>query len=112
MYTLYGIKNCDTVKKARKWLETHKIQYQFHDYRIDGLEESLLRRFESELGWETLLNRQSTTWRQLNDAQKSDMNTETAIRLMLEQPTLIKRPLLDTGEQLVIGFKTELYQSL
>ncbi len=111
MYTLYGIKNCDTVKKTKTWLDQHQIQYQFHDYRSDGLDAQLLSQFESELGWEQLLNRRSTTWRQLTEHQKQNMDKTLALQLMLEQPTLIKRPILDTGNRLLIGFSARQYQS-
>ncbi len=110
MHTLYGIKNCDTVKKARSWLDGRGIEYRFHDYRIDGLDEDLLRRFSSVLGWETMLNKRSTSWRQLSDAQKNDLNERNALTLMLEIPTLIKRPILDTGAQMIIGFNAEQYR--
>jgi arsenate reductase len=112
MYTLYGIKNCDTVKKTRKWLNANTIAYQFHDFRTDGLERKLLLKLEASLGWENMLNRRSTSWRQLDDKQKGDLSSDKAIALMLETPTLIKRPVLDTGEQILIGFKLDDYQKL
>lgn len=111
MYTLYGIKNCDSVKKARQWLAEHRIDYQFYDFRIDGLTTAQLNDFSARAGWTTLLNRSSTSWRQLTPEQQSDLTAETAIALMLNTPTLIKRPVLDTGEQLIIGFKADLYQA-
>jgi len=104
MYTLYGIKNCDTVKKARKWLDENRIAYQFHDFRTDGLSPDLLQHFADHLDWNTLLNRSSTSWRQLSDEQKSELNEEKTLRLMLDLPTLIKRPVLDTGDNLILGF--------
>ncbi len=110
MNTLYGIKNCDTVKKARTWLDKNSIEYSFHDFRTDGLEEALLQRFCSVLNWDTLLNRRSTSWRQLSEEQKADLDEQKALQLMLEIPTLIKRPILDTGTQLIVGFKAETYQ--
>ncbi len=112
MYTLYGIKNCDTVKKARKWLDENTIAYQFHDFRTDGLDSKLLSKLEASLGWENMLNRRSTSWRQLDDKQKGNLSSTKAITLMLETPTLIKRPVLDTGEQILIGFKLDDYQKL
>jgi Spx/MgsR family transcriptional regulator len=112
MYTLYGIKNCDTVKKARKWLDDNTIAYQFHDFRSDGLDNKLLTDLEAKLGWENMLNRRSTSWRQLDDKRKDDLSLAKAIILMLETPTLIKRPVLDTGEQILIGFKLDDYQKL
>lgn len=112
MPVLYGIKNCDTVKKARNWLDNNGIGYQFHDYRIDGLASEHLQRFAAGLGWETMLNRSSTSWRQLSAEQQSDLTEAKALQLMLETPTLIKRPILDTGSKLLIGFKPDTYQSL
>lgn len=109
MYTLYGIKNCDTVKKARKWLDENAVSYRFHDYRVDGLSHEQLLAFEAQLGWETILNRTSTSWRQLSDEQKADVTKATALQLMLATPTLIKRPLLQTENKLLIGFKADVY---
>ncbi|PPC74901.1 ArsC family reductase [Pokkaliibacter plantistimulans] len=105
MITLYGIKNCDTIKKARKWLEAQQLDYRFHDYRVDGLTQEQLTSWCDELGWQALLNTRGTTWRGLSDEQKSDMDSQRAIALMLEQPALIKRPLLDTGSSRHLGFK-------
>ena len=110
MHILYGISNCNTVKKAKDWLEANHIEYQFHDYRKQGLTADLLDSFEAALGWEKLLNKQSTSWRKLNDEQKSNVSKQTALQYMLETPTLIKRPVLDTGEKMIIGFKAENYQ--
>jgi len=104
MSTLYGIKNCDTVKKARQWLDQNGVAYQFHDFRTDGLTPELLQHFTDHLDWNTLLNRSSTSWRQLSAEQQSDLTLEKAMLLMLEIPTLIKRPILDTGDKLIIGF--------
>ena len=109
---LYGIKNCDTVKKARNWLDAHQMHYRFHDFRVDGLDEALLRCFVDRLGLDAVLNQRSTSWRQLSDDQKSDLTTDKAIALMLEIPTLIKRPILDDGRQWLVGFNLELYASL
>lgn len=111
-FILYGIKNCDSVRKARAWLESRHIDYRFHDYRVEGLEADLLADFVSRLGVEALLNQRSTSWRQLSEAQKADMNADKAMQLMLELPTLIKRPILDRGGQLLVGFSPELYQTL
>ncbi|WP_404356368.1 ArsC family reductase [Methylotuvimicrobium sp. KM1] len=111
MPTLYGIKNCDTIKKARKWLDQNGIDYRFHDYREDGLTTELLKNFLARSDWQTLLNQRSTSWRQLDAAQKSDLDEDKALKLMLETPTLIKRPVLDNGGQLVVGFKAEQYQA-
>ena len=111
MYTLYGIKNCDTVKKARQWLDENSIAYRFHDFRIDGLTLAQLIDFTARKDWSLLLNRSSTSWRQLSAEQQGDLSLETAIVLMLSTPTLIKRPVLDTGDQLIIGFKADHYQT-
>nr|WP_067298091.1 ArsC family reductase [Marinobacterium profundum] len=105
MISLYGIKNCDTIKKARKWLESNGIDYRFHDYRSDGLEPAQLEGWAQELGWEALLNKRGTTWRALPDTVKDNIDAASAISLMLEQPAMIKRPLLDTGTARHLGFK-------
>jgi arsenate reductase len=107
MLTLYGIKNCDTVKKARNWLDQHGIAYRFHDFRTDGLTAELLQHFAEHLNWNKLLNRSSTSWRQLSAEQQSDLTQEKALQLMLATPTLIKRPILDTGDQLILGFSAK-----
>lgn len=107
---LYGIKNCDTVKKARKWLEENGVAYRFHDFRVDGLEPPQLQAFAAELGWDGMINKSSTSWRQLSPEQQTGLDEASALRLMLETPTLIKRPVLDTGNGLIQGFKAEVYQ--
>ncbi|MDD5033229.1 MAG: ArsC family reductase [Methylococcaceae bacterium] len=109
MHTLYGIKNCDTVKKARQWLETHGIEYRFHDFRSNGLAPALLERLEQTLGWETLLNRRGTSWRKLEESQRENLDRSKALALMLAQPSLIKRPVLETGAKTLIGFTPEYY---
>jgi len=111
MQTLYGIKNCDTVKKARQWLDENSIVYRFHDFRVDGLTLNQLIDFTARKDWSLLLNRSSTSWRQLSTEQQTDLTLEKAIALMLSTPTLIKRPVLDTGDQLIIGFKADHYQT-
>ncbi|MCQ8183536.1 ArsC family reductase [Methylomonas sp. SURF-1] len=111
MKVLYGIKNCDTVKKARALLDSRRIEYRFHDYRVDGLEPALLQKFVDALGVDAVLNQRSTSWRQLDDEQKRDLTPETAVQLMLAVPTLIKRPILDDGRQLLVGFNPEQYPS-
>ena len=111
MYTLYGIKNCDTVKKARNWLDQNGIAYRFHDFRTDGLTLELLQHFAGHSDWNKLLNRSSTSWRQLSIEQQSDLSQEKALQLMLTIPTLIKRPVLDTHSTLIIGYKAENYQT-
>ncbi|MFP8967250.1 ArsC family reductase [Pokkaliibacter sp. CJK22405] len=110
MTTLYGIKNCDTVKKARQWLDSESVTYQFHDYRQDGLNEEQLSAWCEQLGWETLLNKRSTTWRQIDDAEKADLDGDKAIKLMLATPSLIKRPLLISGDKALVGFNANSYQ--
>jgi len=110
--TLYGIANCDTVRKARKWLAERGIDYRFHDFRKDGLDERQLRGWVSELGWETLLNRRGTTWRKLPEAVRDGMDAQSAVRVMLEQPAIIKRPLLDLGGERRLGFAPASYEEL
>ncbi|MEZ0221458.1 ArsC family reductase [Tardiphaga sp. 1201_B9_N1_1] len=107
--TIYGIKNCDTMKKARVWLDSHGVAYSFHDYKAEGIDKARLQRWAKEVGWETLLNRAGTTFRKLDDAAKEGLNESKAIALMLEQPSMIKRPVLDLGGKLVVGFKPEIY---
>ena len=111
MLTLYGIRNCDTVKKARAWLERNGIEYRFHDFRNDGLTANLVQRWSDQLGWENLLNRRGTTWRQLPEATRATIDADRARALMLEQPTLIKRPVLDDGRTSQVGFKEAEYQA-
>jgi len=111
MHTLYGIKNCDTVKKARQWLDQNDILYQFHDFRADGLTLAQLNDFAARQDWSMLLNRSSTSWRQLSAEQQTDLTLEKALLLMLNTPTLIKRPILDVGDKLIIGFKADHYQA-
>ena len=106
---LYGIKNCDTVKRARAWLENNGIAYQFHDFRTDGLTLAQLESFAARLGALDMLNKSSTSWRQLSAEQQADLDEAKAIQLMLTLPTLIKRPVLDTGTEILQGFKPELY---
>ncbi|WP_295392711.1 ArsC family reductase [uncultured Thiodictyon sp.] len=112
MLTLYGIANCDTIKKARRWLDEHGREYRFHDYRRDGLTEPQLRAWVDQLGWESLLNRRGTTWRKVPAAMQEAIDQESAIRVMLEQPAIIRRPLLDTGESRLIGFSESSYTEL
>jgi len=111
MLVVYGIKNCDSVKKARSWLDARSIDYRFHDYRVDGLDAALLQGFIDALGVDAILNQRSTSWRQLGDEQKRDITPDKALQLMLAVPTLIKRPILDNGEQLIVGFSPDLYPS-
>lgn len=107
---LYGIKNCDTIKKAKKWLEEQQIAYQFHDYRADGLDAELLRTFIEQLGWESLLNTRGTTWRKLNESVRQSINNaDSAAELMLAQPAIIKRPLLAHNHRMLLGFNPDQY---
>ena len=108
--TLYGIKNCDTMKKARSWLDSHGVQYEFHDYKAAGIESDVLQRWVAEVGWEVLLNRAGTTFRKLPDAQKTGLNERKAISLMVAQPSMIKRPVLEKGKRLLVGFDPSVYQ--
>jgi arsenate reductase len=107
--TLYGIPNCDTVKKARVWLGDQGVAYDFHDYKKAGVERAMLERWLAEHGWEVVLNRAGTTFKKLADADKADLDAERAIALMLDQPSMIKRPVLDVGERTIVGFKPEVY---
>ncbi len=112
MITLYGIKNCDTIKKARRWLDNHAIDYKFHDFREDGLDAAAVKGWLAELGWEVIVNKRSTTWKQLDKTVQTNMDEKTAQAAILEHPTLIKRPLLDTGKERFVGFSAERYQSV
>jgi Spx/MgsR family transcriptional regulator len=112
MVKIYGISNCDTIKKARQWLSENNITYDFHDYKKLGIDESLLNDWVNQLGWENLLNKRSTTWRQLDQALKASLDEQQAIKIMLAHPSIIKRPLLDDGRQLYLGFKADQYAEL
>ncbi len=112
MIILYGISNCDTIRKARRWLNDEGIEHHFHDYRKEGLEEVQLRSWVDKIGWEQLVNKRGTTWRNLPEDQKASITKESAIQLMLDQPAIIKRPLLDLGDEPVLGFNTTLYSNL
>ncbi len=101
---LYGIANCNTMKKARAWLDEQGVDYDFHDYKKRGLDEQRLRQWVKELGWEALLNRRGMTWRRLDASLREGIDEESAIRIMLEKPSIIKRPLLDLGERKLLGF--------
>jgi arsenate reductase len=108
--TIYGIKSCDTMKKARGWLDKHGVDYAFHDYKTEGIERTRLARWCDQVGWETLLNRAGTTFRKLPDKDKQGIDKAGAIALMLAQPSMIKRPVLDFGGELLVGFKPEAYR--
>ena len=108
--TIYGIKNCDTMKKARAWLDKKGVAYAFHDYKTAGVAREKLEQWEKKVGWETLLNRAGTTFRKLPDKDKTDLNAKKALALMLEQPSMIKRPVLDLGGgKLLVGFQPDVY---
>jgi arsenate reductase len=106
---MYGIKNCDTIKKARKWLDDHGVAYDFHDYKTAGVDQARLQKWSKEVGWEILLNRSGTTFRKLPDKDKQDLTEAKAIKLMLAEPSMIKRPVLDTGKERIVGFKDDAY---
>jgi len=110
--TLYGIKACDTMKKARDWLDGQGVAYAFHDYKAVGVDRARLQAWAGAVGWETLLNRAGTTFRKLPDADKQDLNEAKAIDLMLDQPSMIKRPVLDVGGKLTVGFKPDRYAAV
>lgn len=107
--TIYGIKACDTMKKARTWLDGRGVDYAFHDYKTLGIDRPRLEQWIGQVGWEVLLNRAGTTFRALPDAAKVGLDAERAIGLMLAQPSMIKRPVLDLGDRLLVGFKPDLY---
>ncbi len=109
---LYGIKNCDTMKKARAWLDAKGVSYTFHDYKIAGIDRARLEDWARDVGWEALLNRAGTTFRKLPDAEKAGIDERKALALMVEQPSMIKRPVLESGKGLVVGFKPEQYETV
>jgi arsenate reductase len=109
--TIYGIKACDTMKKARTWLDQHSVAYDFHDYKAAGVTAETLRGWAGKVGWEALLNRSGTTFRKLSDADKADLTEAKAIDLMAAQPSMIKRPVLEVDEDLLVGFKPDQYEA-
>ncbi len=110
--TLYGISNCDTIKKAKTWLQLNGIDFVFHDYRKQGLDQALLQSLEAKLGWEAMLNRRGTTWRQLPEDAKNSIDRDAALTIMLQNPAIIKRPILVHGEHISVGFSEASYQPL
>ena len=112
MTTLYGIKNCDTIKKARKWLSDNGVDYNFHDVRVDGIDAATIEQWVDQAGWETVLNRRGTTWRKLDSTVQEATNRDTVTALLLEHPEMIKRPVLDVDGAVSIGFKAEHYQTI
>ena len=109
---LYGIRNCDTMKKARRFLEDKGVAYTFHDYKVEGIDRARLEGWAGKVGWETLLNRSGTTFRKLPEAEREGLTGKKAIDLMLAQPSMIKRPVLEAGARLLVGFKPEQYATL
>jgi len=110
--TMFGIPNCDTIKKARKWLYDHKVDHAFHDYKKAGVDEKRLQTWVNELGWEALLNKSGTTFRKLPDEQKHDLVADKAIALMIANPSMIRRPILDLGDRKIVGFTPDLYANV
>ncbi|HEY4123976.1 MAG TPA: ArsC family reductase [Rhizomicrobium sp.] len=110
--TIFGIKNCDTMKKARAWLDKRGVEYAFHDYKAEGVSKSDLETWAKMVDWEVLLNRAGTTFRKLPDKNKENVTQKKAIALMLEQPSMIKRPVLDVAGKITVGFKPEIYEKL
>ena len=108
--TIYGIKNCDTMKKARAWLDAKGVAYDFHDYKTAGIAKDKLKGWSDKLGWETLLNRAGTTFKKLPDADKEGLTEKKALALMLAQPSMITRPVLEVGGKLLVGFKPDIYE--
>lgn len=112
MIKIYGIPNCDTMKKARKWLDDNNLEYEFHDYKKHGVPEKNLTRWAKTAGWDVVLNKRGTTWRKLNDEIKNNIDEASSIQVMLEHPSAIKRPVLEDGKTLLIGFKEDEYKTL
>ena len=112
MIKLFGIPNCDTIKKAKKWLEQNNIEYTFHDYRKDGVNSEMVYNFCQQLDWQQVLNKRGTTYRQLDDATKENLNAESAVALLVEKPAMIKRPILEKNGEFHLGFKADQYQSI
>jgi len=112
MTTIYGIRNCDTMKRAVAWLDSHCVEHEFHDYKKSGVDPQLLARWSAQTGWQKLLNTRGTTWRKLAEEQRADMNESKAIALMQQQPSLIKRPVLDYNGKLLVGFDEQAYRTV
>lgn len=109
---MYGIPNCDTIKKAKKWLQAEEIEFTFHDYRKQGITEALVNEFCQQLGWENVLNKRGTTYRQLSQEQKDNLDSSNVASLLVEQPAMIKRPIIYVGKQYHVGFKADSYVSI
>ena len=112
MIIIYGIPNCDTMKKARRWLEANGVEYDFHDYKKRGVPEKNLKTWVQKAGWETILNKRGTTWRKLDDDIKNNVDEKSATQIMLDNASIIKRPLLDIDGQYTVGFSTDVYTAL
>lgn len=111
MITMYGIKNCDSIKKARNWLDNERVSYNFHDYKVSGVDKAKLEDWVMEHGWETILNRSGTTFKALDAGDRAHIDADKAILLMITNPSMIKRPILDTGRETIIGFKATTYET-
>ena len=109
---LYGISNCDTVKKAKNWLETHNIDYQFHDFRKQGLDANTINRWLQSVSWDKILNKRSTSWRNLDPSIQQTVNEKNIVDLLIENPTLIKRPVMDVNDTITLGFNSDTYQGI
>jgi arsenate reductase len=112
MIKIYGIPNCDSMKKARKWLDKNNLEYEFHDYKKSGVPEKNLKKWVKDAGWDIVLNKRGTTWRKLDDSIKDNINEGSAIQVMLDNPSSIKRPVLESGKTLLVGFKEKEYETL
>ena len=112
MIKIYGIPNCDTMKKARRWLDANGLDYEFHDYKKLGVPENRLKTWVRQAGWETVLNKRGTTWRKLDESTRAAISDASAIDIMLQNPSIIKRPVLESGELLLIGFREDQYTQL
>lgn len=112
MITLYGISNCDTIRKAKKWLTDNHLEFSFHDYRKDGIDKSWLIQVEKQIGWETLLNKRGTTFRQLSEDDKQHLDKDKALSLLVAHPAMIKRPILEHKESVICGFAPDKYQQV
>ncbi len=112
MIELFGIPNCDTMKKARRWLDEHGVEYRFHDYKKEGIDEKRLKAWVAKVGWEALLNRRGMMWRKLPRETRDRIDEQSALRIMLETPSIIKRPVLASGDRLMVGFSEERYKEL
>ena len=110
--TIYGIQNCDTMKKARAWLLSHQVEYSFHDYKKAGIDGERLKEWIGKVGWEPLINRSGTTFRKLSDGDKENLNERKAIELMLSEPSMIKRPVMEISGRVIVGFKPDIYESV